>query len=105
MILDGVFGTNPAIYDRLFKRFGEISETTYTPTNLDETVKKGRTAILCYYYVGNNGGKGFHYINMTWDGEKYQAVNSPDKEFVSIDKFFSNRENGKRTFISLTTIY
>ena len=99
LILDGVFGVNPAIYDRLFKRFGEISETTYTPTNLDETAKKGRTAILCYFNDKDDISKGAHYINITWNGNEYEAHNAPEKQFNSIDEFLR-----KRIFISLTTI-
>ena len=105
LILDGVFGTNPAIYDRLFKRFGEISETTYTPTNLDETAKKGRTAILCYFNDKDDISKGAHYININWDGEKYIAYNTNTIEGISHIPSIEEFINKNRVLISLTVIY
>ena len=105
LILDGVFGTNPAIYDRLFKRFGEISETTYTTTNLDETAKKGRTAILCYFNDKDDITKGAHYININWDGEKYVAYNTNTIEGISHIPSIEEFINKNRVLISLTVIY
>jgi hypothetical protein len=107
LIADGVFGTNPAIYDSLFKSHGFSSTTTFINSNLDAQTQAGQTAILAYFHEGAPFG-GAHYITITWNAETgmYTAWNvygnsTNSRPYSSIDDILSE-EN--RTFISLTVV-
>jgi len=103
LILDGIFGTNPAIYGMLFGEYGLESTTTFrSASGLDAMAQSGTTAVLCYLH-----DSGAHFITIKWNEEKghYDVWNGPDdnEPFSSIDDFL-NTPGKNRAFISLTVI-
>ena len=113
LILDGVFGVNPLVYDGLIKSFGYTSKTIVFGTHdLDKIVQDPsvRTSILCYGftnplpYVKVEAFSGAHYININWNPsiQQYEVYNGSDNKFPSINGYLIDNN---LIFISLTTIY
>ena len=101
LIVDGVFGVNPAIYDFMFGP--TFSPTTIYATegrNLDKLAQESDTVILTYFNEGYNGA---HYINLHWDSDakQYIAYNARQAKFDSIYDYLFDYGF---TFISMTTL-
>jgi hypothetical protein len=130
LIAQGVFGTNPRIFDKLFRANGLTSTTTLfenifhvfpggealagtlsgfpnaADTDLDELARQGRAIILSYYNAADSIKNGAHYVSVAWcdEEERFTAYNvrsrEPTATFDSIHDFLGTR----RGLISMTVI-
>ena len=108
LIANGAFGTNPFVFDKIFKTLGMETTTTLfkdaldmvpgisaktrlilqLPTapavDLDKLAKQGRTVIITYFNDKTNIGKGAHYVNITWNEKTgvYEAYNTTNQNIA-----------------------
>jgi hypothetical protein len=122
----GALGTNPLVFDKLFREYGLESTTTLfenalhiipyvevlpiqlmglpttTNVNIDALARSGRTVILTYYNNVDDIEAGAHYVAAVWDAEtkEYTIWNVSGTDPESIYDFLGTQ----RGLISMTVI-
>jgi hypothetical protein len=114
----GMFGTNPLVFDRLFRVYGLKSTTTLFESalsvisngdlltvnwnslpsnnlpstlnvNLDLIAKQGRAIILSYWNNKNDLSKGAHYVHVVWDKKTERYTARNISKYIPLYEFES----------------